>query len=320
MNRRHFLKTTLAGAAASAATLSLHQALPGFAGSLPQRQKLAVFNYSDVTLTGGPLKEQFDRIHRAYLALDNDRLLKIFRRRAEISDPGKPMGGWYGWDGFAPGHCFGQYVSGLARFTAATGDAATRAKVKDLVEGFAATVSPDGYSYANLKASSAFPAYTIDKNEIGMIDAWRYANVQTARDLLPRIVRGAVRYLPPRAIDRDEDPRQSPFDESYTLPENLFFTYEVTGDRYFFGLAKQYLMDRNYFDPLSQGVNVLPGHHAYSHMNCLSSAAKAYQALGERKYLDAAQNAWDMIEKTQQFASGGWGPNETFVKPNEGKL
>ncbi|HEX5481104.1 MAG TPA: beta-L-arabinofuranosidase domain-containing protein, partial [Terriglobia bacterium] len=47
---------------------------------------------------------------------------------------------------------------------------------------------------------------------------------------------------------------------------------------------------------------------------------KAYQALGERKYLDAAQNAWDMIEKTQQFASGGWGPNETFVKPNEGKL
>jgi DUF1680 family protein len=42
--------------------------------------------------------------------------------------------------------------------------------------------------------------------------------------------------------------------------------------------------------------------------------------LGERKYLDAIQNAWQMIEKTQQFASGGWGPNEAFVKPNQGLL
>lgn len=314
VNRRNFLK----GIAAGAGALSIGRVPLTFADASPPRQKLSTFRYSDVKLTGGPLREQFDRIHQAYLRLDNDRLLKVFRRRAQMSDPGEPMGGWYGEDGFAPGHCFGQYVSGLARFAAATGDAATRAKVNDLVEGFAATVTSDGYSYANLKASTTFPAYIIDKNEIGLIDAWRYANIATARDLLPRVVRGAIRYLPSHAVDRDEAPRQAPYDESYTLPENLFLTYEVTGDSYFRGLAKQYLMDRSYFDPLSQGVNVLPGHHAYSHMNCLSSAAKAYQVLGERKYLEAAENAWDMIEKTQQFASGGWGPNETFVKPNQG--
>ena len=316
VDRRSFLKTVAAGAVVATAG----RPVTSRADSPPARQKLVQLNYSDVKLTGGPLKEQFDRVHKAYLALDNDRLLKIYRRRANLSDPGEPMRGWYGEDGFAPGHCFGQYVSGLARFAAATGDAATRTKVEELVNGFAATVSPDGYSYANLKASTTFPAYIIDKHEIGLLDAYRYAGVSSARDLLPRVVRGAVRYLPPRALERNEDPIQTPYDESYTLPENLFLTHEVTGDPYFRQLAQKYLMDGSYFDPLSRGVNVLPGLHAYSHMNCLSSAAKAYQVLGEHKYLEATQNAWQMIERTQQFASGGWGPNEAFVKPNQGLL
>ena len=55
-------------------------------------------------------------------------------------------------------------------------------------------------------------------------------------------------------------------------------------------------------------------------MIALSSAAKAYEALGDVKYLNAIRNAWDMIEETQQFASGGWGPKEAFVPPHEGKL
>jgi DUF1680 family protein len=42
--------------------------------------------------------------------------------------------------------------------------------------------------------------------------------------------------------------------------------------------------------------------------------------LGEPKYLAAIRNAWDMLETTQQFASGGWGPKEAFVPPHEGKL
>jgi DUF1680 family protein len=282
--------------------------------------RITPLRYEQVKLTGGPLKEQFDRIHAAYLELDNDRLLQIFRRRAGLPFGGEQMGGWYDWDGFAPGHSFGQYVSGLARFAAATGDSATRQKVQSLVEGFSATVDADGYSYANLKASTTFPAYCIDKNEIGLIDAYRYAKVDMARELLPRVIRGAVRYLPSRAIERDEAPRQAPYDESYTLPENLFITYEITGDPYFRSLASQFLSNAKYYDPLARGENVLPGLHAYSHVNSLSSGAKAYEVLGEQKYLRAVQNAWQMIEQTQQFASGGWGPNEAFVKPGSGGL
>jgi DUF1680 family protein len=104
------------------------------------------------------------------------------------------------------------------------------------------------------------------------------------------------------------------------LGENCFYAYEVTGEAQYLDMAKRYLLNATYFDPLSRGENVLPGRHAYSHCNALSSAARAYLVLGDAKYFEAIRNAWDMIETTQQYASGGWGPNEAFVEPGKGVL
>ncbi len=292
----------------------------GILASSP-REKLFQFRYSDVKLTGGPLKGQFDRIHASYLALDEDGLLKELRVRAGLPAPGEYMGGWYDGDGYAPGHCFGQLISALARFAEATGDEATRAKTQRLVDGFGATIAPDGYCYPSQKASTNFPAYNYDKYVVGLLDAHEFAGVTSALGVLDRATKGAIRFMPPRALDKYLDPHpQGPNDESYTLGENCFYAYEVTGEAQYLDMAKQYLLDATYFDPLSRGENVLPGRHAYSHFNALSSAAKAYQVLGDTKYLETIRNAWDMIETTQQFASGGWGPNETFVEPHKGKL
>jgi uncharacterized protein len=301
----------------------------GFAGRLfgsaipeeTSREKLRLFRYRDVKLTGGPLKAQFDRIHASYLAVNEDGLLKEFRVRAGLPAPGEYPGGWYDRDGFAPGHCFGQLISALARFSEATGDETTRAKTQRLVGGFAATIAPDGYCYPSQKASTNFPAYTYDKFVIGLLDAYQFAGVSSALQVLDRATRGAVRYMPPRALDRQfEASPTAPDDESYTLGENQFYAYEVTGEPQYLDMAKRYLLDKTYFDPLSRGENVLPGRHAYSHCNALSSAARAYLDLGDEKYLRTIQNAWDMLATTQQFASGGWGPNETFVEPGKGKL
>jgi hypothetical protein len=131
------------------------------------REKLYEFSYSDVKLTAGPLKSQFDRVHAHFLGLDNDRLLKVYRQRAGLPAPGADMGGWYDADGFVPGHTIGQYISGLARYAKATGDVATSAKVNALVEGYAATLGPNGYPYASEKAAITWPCYILDKYEIG---------------------------------------------------------------------------------------------------------------------------------------------------------
>jgi uncharacterized protein len=316
-SRREFLKAVTTAAAASYAV----ELFPRSPQAEPLREKLSLFRYSDVKLTGGALKSQFDRIHTAYLNLNEDQLLKVYRQRAGLPAPGPDMGGWYDAGAFAPGHSFGQYVSGLARFAEATADIATQAKVKRLVEGFAATIASDGYCYASTKASTEFPAYIFDKHLVGLLDAYRFAGVTSALPALERATAGAERYLPPRAIDRNLEPlKHAPYDESYTLPENLFYARDITRDDRYLEWAKRFLLSRTYFEPLARGENVLPGRHAYSHSNALSSAARAYLMLGDPKYLDAIRNAWDMIERTQQFASGGWGPNEAFVEPDKGLL
>jgi len=104
------------------------------------------------------------------------------------------------------------------------------------------------------------------------------------------------------------------------MPENLFTAAELTGNKTFTELAHRYLLDRELFDPLAAGDDPFPGQHAYSHAIALSSAAKAYLVEGDSKYRRATENAFALLTTTQQFASGGWGPNETFVTPRKGEL
>jgi DUF1680 family protein len=320
MDNRFTRRSLLAGAAG----------LVGVArGAESPREKLREFAYGDVRLTGGPLKRQYDHLHRHYLGLNEDRLMKVYRQKAGLPAPGDDMGGWYDADGFVPGHTLGQYISALSRFHAGTGDAAAAAKARRLVEAWAETLGPDGSPYASEKGAITWPCYILDKYEIGMIDASRLAQVDLAKQILPAVIRGAMKRkvggIPDRTFDRipgrtptPENP--APYDEPYILSENLFQAWEVTGERQFHEMAVKYLLNREYYEPLARGENVLPTKHAYSHTISLSSAAKAYLVLGDRKYLDAARNAWDMIDETQRWASGGWGPKEAFVTPHTGQL
>lgn len=298
-------------------------ALPRIAFARPSapaasREPLRELPYSSVQLTSGPFKRQYDALHTHYLSLDNDRLLKVYRQRGGLPAPGTDMGGWYDLNGFVPGHALGQFISGLARIGASTGDQACHEKVHRLVAGFGATLGPNNQSILRPE-TNLWPCYTLDKHFIGLIDSARLSNVAESKDLLARVFQGAKPLLPAQGRDRigKKDP---PYDETYVMPENLFAAYELTGDPAFHELAIRYLLDRKYFDPLARGDNPLPGQHAYSHAIALSSGGKAYLSLGDTKYRDAMRNAFTLLTTEQQFASGGWGPNETFITPHRGEL
>ena len=313
LSRRRFLgyagATALASGLPRVASATAHQ----------PRTLLEEFDYGQVQLTGGPLKEQYDRVLANYLALDNDRLLKVYRERAGLPAPGAAMGGWYDADGFVPGHTLGQYISGLARMGRTNGDKACLAKVGALVEGFAATMSGDDRIFAGPNAERVWPCYILDKHLAGLIDAYNLGGVEQARALLPRVLHGALPFIPDQGRDRIGK-NNPPYDETYVLPETLFTSHEITGDAAFRDRARAYLLDREFFDPLARGEDVLPGRHAYSHAIALSSAGKAHLVLGDDKYLHAMQSAWQILAATQQYASGGWGPNETFILPHKGQL
>jgi uncharacterized protein len=314
LSRRNFLK----GAAAAATAISRASTRAFAATEQPQREVLQEFGYADVKLTGGPLKQQYDRVHAHYLALDDDPLLKVYRERAGLPTPGKDMGGWYDLNGFVPGHTLGQYISGLARIGASTGDTACHAKVEALVQGFAATLGPDNQSILRPK-TNLWICYTLDKHFIGLIDSLTLSNVPESKELLNRVLAGSASLLPAKGHDRigKKDP---PYDETFVMPENLFTAHKLTGNPAFQDLALKYMLDREYFDRLDKGEDPFPGQHAYSHAIALSSAGKAYQIGGDEKYKRAMQNAFTLLTTQQQFASGGWGPNETFIEPHKGQL
>jgi uncharacterized protein len=326
LTRRRFVQSGLLAGGALAMGPRLRAA---DATRAPRQTQLSQWGYEQVRLLDGPLREQFDRNHAFFLALSEDSLLKPFRQKAGLPAPGEDMGGWYTFypdfspkgpfHGYIPGHSFGQYVSGLARAYAQTGSKATQQKVHRLVEGFSKTITPKFYVDYHL------PAYTFDKTCCGLIDAHQFAQDPVAMHALGSATDAVIPFLPERALNRREmyaRPHKDEaycWDESYTLPENLFLAYQRSGEVRYREMAKKYIEDESWFAPLSEDDNVLPGEHAYSHLNSLCSAMQSYWNLDEERYLRAARNGFRMVQE-QSFATGGWGPNETFVKPGSTAL
>jgi DUF1680 family protein len=325
-SRRTFLKSSAAIVASSA--LAPHGA---FAANDSSASVLSQFGFGDVELLEGPLRQQFETNHAFYRNLDEDRLLKPFRQRAGLPAPGEDMGGWYSWapladldkpgdNGFAPGHSFGQYLSGLARDYAATGDKATQQKVHSIVRNFAPAIAPQFWD------GNRFPAYTYDKISIGLLDAHQFAAAPDALAILDKTLDSVSAHLPPGGISREEQyarPHTDDsfcWDEPYTMPENFFIAWQRGAGQRYRDLAVHFLADAWYFNPLAAGENVLPHKHAYSHVNAMSSAMQAYLVLGSEKHLRAAKNGFEFLRTTQSFATGGWGPNEDFRVPGSGDL
>jgi DUF1680 family protein len=318
LTRRSFLHTSAATLIATGPLRSFGAPLPDPAPTSTPREPLRQFDYAQVQLTAGPFADHYNGLHAHYLALSNDRLLKVYRQRAGLPAPGADMGGWYDLDGFVPGHALGQYISGLARVGASTGDRACHKKVDALVQGFAATLGPDNQSILR-PATNQWVCYILDKHFAGLIDAATLSHIPQATDLLNRVLAGARPILPAHGRDRIGK-KNPPYDETYVMPENLFLAAALTNNPAFTELAHRYLLDRELFDPLARGADPFPGQHAYSHAIALSSAGQAYLTLGNSKYQLAMQNAFQLLTTTQQFASGGWGPNETFITPHRGEL
>ncbi len=330
-SRRTFVQ--LAGAAAVGSALVSRTRTAWSASnsaSIAVVPPLSVFDYGQVQLLPGLLREQFDRNHEVFLHLDEDAMLKPFRERQGMPAPGPDMGGWYDngddfspperFHAFIPGHSFGQYLSGLARAYAVTGSLATQEKVHRLVRAFGETVEPSGKFYRGYH----LPAYTYDKTSCGLIDAHEFAKCPDALDVHWRATQAALPYLPDKALSRDQQRARThamvadTWDETYTLPENFFLAYRRSGRKDYRDLAVRFI-EQDYFGPLADGQNVLPGEHAYSHVNALSSAMQSYLVLGDEKYLRAARNGLQFIHE-QSFATGGWGPDEAFVVPGKGLL
>lgn len=301
--RRDFLKAAPVAAGVVARTLAAAPPAPS------DRILIEPFNYQGVRLLDSRWKQQVQGARESYLSLSDDDILHGFRKAAGLPAPGKPLGGWCSED---TSSIFGQWLSGMARLYRATGDTAWRDKAGLLMTEWAKTVKPDG--------DCRMKHYPFDKLVCGLVDMKLYADHPDAVPLLEKTTRFAQ-----KTFEHDNMvvvPSHNTMyyglpQEWYTLSENLYRAYQFTGDSEFKTFADVWLYPQywNKFANTWAAVDA-QGVHAYSHVNTFSGAAMAYAVSGDPVYLRIIRNFYDFMQNTQCFATGGYGPNERFMRPD----
>jgi len=302
MARREFLGTIPLGAGMMARAV---QAAP----EPDSRIRLETFEYRGVRLLPSRWLDQVRQNRDYYFALADDDILKGFRAAAGLPAPGTTLGGWCERDS-SP--IFGQWLSGMARLSRATGDSALHAKAVHLMTEWGKTVKPNG--------DCGMRHYAWEKLVCGLVDMKVYGEEQSAVPLLERVTAFAEANFSRANRPASRDPHGS-FSgnpgEWYTLAENLYRAWQATGDDRFRRFAEVWLYPAwwNRFAETSNPSDAY-GFHAYSHVNTFSSAAMHYEVTGDPATLRILRNAYDYLQNTQCFATGGFGPDERLLAPD----
>jgi DUF1680 family protein len=295
LTRRDWLRA----AAAVTGALSLR-------ADTPSRSVLEPFDYRGVRLLQSRWRDQYLSARDYYFAVDNDDILHGWRAAAGLPAPGKPLGGWCATNSNT---VFGQWLSGMARIYRAVGDAPLRDKAAYLLAEWAKTIKPSGDCGMDL--------YAYEKLVCGLVDLQEYAGISAAAPLLEKTLDFAIRNYSRERIPGGAALLNGRPSEWYTFPENLYRAYRLTGDPKLKDFADTYRYEPFWkkFEGTAAPVDAY-GVHAYSHVNTFSSAAMTYAITGDPVYLRIIRNAYDYLQNTQCYATGGYGPMERLVAPN----
>lgn len=270
------------------------------------RVLLETFDYEGVVLRDSRWRTQMLSARDYYLSVSDDDILHGYRQAAGLPAPGQTLGGWCAKNSDT---VFGQWLSGMSRLYKATGDERLRAKAAGLLREWKKTVGADGDCRMDL--------YSFDKLVCGLVDLHRYASDPEAVPTLRETLGWAMRTF--SRVREDETPENTSGEpgEWYTFAENLYRAWDILGGDELRAFADSYLHPR-YWGRFEATSSPVDAHHvhAYSHVNSFSSVAMAYRETGDRRWLNILRNAYDYLQATQCYATGGYGPMERIVPPD----
>ncbi len=309
ISRRSFLGSMTLAATALAGGAIFESSARADAATPAGKVLLQSFDFTGVKLRPSRWQRQYSDARDFYLGLSNDDILHGFRADAGLSAPGKPLGGWQNKNSY---ETFGQWLMAMARASKANDDQALRNKASLL-----------GTEWGKTVENASIRPYAFEKMVGGLVDMHLYAKHPEALGLLEKIVDHAAVHLDrKRAPAENLTVRMTQGDplEWYTLAENLYRAYLVTGNSKYREFADVWLYPQ-YWDKFIDSSNPggVQGFHAYSHLNTFSSAAMAYAVSSDPKYLQIIRHGYEFFQKVQCYATGGYGPAEKLM-PDDGAL
>jgi uncharacterized protein len=273
---------------------------------------LEPFDYSGVTLGQSLWQRQAASGRDFYFGLSNDDILHGYRVAAGSANaPGRALGGWCSPNSNT---VFGQWLQSMARMQRAWGD-------KDLLEKANVLVAEYARCWPGMSGGSARGSglghYAYEKLVGGLLDMHHYGGHPEALALCDKITEAAAANFNRDRVPANREPwalHSGRPGEWYTMAENLYRAYQLTGKSMYKEFADVWLYPA-YWDKFAETSDPkdAQGVHAYSHCNTFSSAALAYDVSGDPKYLSIIRNFHDWMQKRQTYATGGYGPDERFV-------
>ncbi|WP_342423878.1 beta-L-arabinofuranosidase domain-containing protein [Paenibacillus sp. FSL E2-0178] len=280
-------------------------------GTVKITPAMQAFGYSHVALKPGHWKQQQDETIEMYLGIPDEDLLHIFRIKAGVPSEADGLAGWYG----AGASTFGQKLGAYAKLYRVTGDFRLQEKAELLADEWIACAEQSAELFDN-------DTYVYEKLLGGFLDLYEYLGYERILPYVLKLTEAAMnRFKQDIARDglQDHGLWSSHMIEWYTLPENLYRAYQLTGEEKYKDFAK--VWDYDYlWDKLNSRDFAIGPRHAYSQVNSLSSAARAYEVTGDERYLAAMKIAYDELTAHHIFATGGYGPAECLFTEKGGYL
>ncbi|AZM79646.1 hypothetical protein D1J63_35295 [Streptomyces sp. KPB2] len=337
-SRRQVLFTASATAATAALPAAATAAAPAVtAATVPPptdrahrpEPAVAAFPLADVRLLDSPFLANMRRTCAYLLFVDPDRLLHTFRLNVGLPSSAEPCGGWEAPDVQLRGHTTGHLLSALAQAHAATGDRAYADKARLLVSALAecqraAPAAGFHRGYLSAFPESVFdrleaggkpwaPYYTLHKIMAGLLDQYRLGGNREAFEVLLEMAAWTEARTAPLSRERMQGVLKVEFGGMNDVLARLHLE---TGDPVHLRTARRFDHDE-LFGPLAAGRDELAGRHANTEIAKVVGAVPAYEATGDRRYLDIADTFWTTVVRHHSYAIGGNSNRELFGPPDE---
>ena len=278
------------------------------------------------------LAQEKHRLNNEYLMeLDDENLLRNYRLEAglipfEIAfKPGMFMG-WEIPSCQLRGHIAGHWLSAAARTYAVDGDVRYQARASYIVDEIARCQEENGNGWCFSIPEKYLlrirdgkyvwaPQYTCHKTLMGLVDAYRYAGIERALDVLKGAARWFRRYTDD--ISREHMDRIMENSETGGMMEIWADLYGFTGEAEHLELMRRYERPL-YYQKLLGDQDPLAGWHANTTIPEMLGVCRAYEVTGEKRYWDIAKAYWRWAtEKRGMFATGGQTCYEAWTMPHD---
>ena len=291
------------------------------------------FDLDQVKLLDGPFLDATKRNEKILLNYEPDRLLAHFREQAGLEPKAEHYGGWEGES--LTGHSLGHYLSACAMMYKTTGKEEFLRRVNYIIDELdeVQTADGDGYIGAFENGKEVFeeeiakgeirsagfdlngiwaPIYTQHKIMAGLMDAYQLCGNEKALEIEVKF----ADWLGTIVKDLSHEQVQKMLHcEHGGVNESLVELYAVTGQEKYLDLSDVFYHDA-VLKPLSEGIDILPGHHANTQIPKLIGLARRYELTGDTTDRKTAEFFWNRVVNHHSYVTGGNGDHEYFGAPD----